>query len=344
MRRKDNYSDDGMNPVAGLQVPSIMTRHRTANCMPRLFLSYRRDDSAAQAGRLYDILSARFGRDEVFMDVEGIDAGQDYVDIIDRSIASCHAFLVVIGPGWLAPLPGQNRPRLADPGDVVRQEILAALKHGVSIIPVLVEGAEMPGPAQLPLELRVLSRRQAVELRDAHFHRDAEDLIASLDRAGDSVQPRRRKITAAVVSAILALAAGAGSYWYLATPARRGAASTGPPLLQNAVAGKWRAEINYGAGRWGGKTYSETFDFVVVGEELTGTASFLKYPRSIQQGRVRDGAISFTTKWALIPEGSGIQENSYRGRVSGNKLDCVYQDIRDSSLVRFTATRIVPAP
>ena len=155
--------------------------------MPVCFISYRREDSAGHAGRLFDRLREHFGRDHVFLDVVGIDAGVDFVDTLDKAVGACDVLLAVIGRDWLSCCDKQGRRRLDDPNDFIRAEISAALKRDVRVVPVLVEGAQMPPTDELPEELKRLTRRQAVELRDSRWDADVEALIANLEKL--SAQP-----------------------------------------------------------------------------------------------------------------------------------------------------------
>lgn len=150
--------------------------------MPVIFISYRRDDSAGHAGRLFDRLREHFGKDHVFLDVVGIDAGVDFVDTLDKAVGSCDVLLAVIGREWLTCCDKQGRRRLDDANDFIRAEISAALKRNVRVVPVLVEGAEMPPTEALPEELKRLTRRQAVELRDSRWDADVAALISALER------------------------------------------------------------------------------------------------------------------------------------------------------------------
>jgi beta-lactam-binding protein with PASTA domain len=148
-----------------------------------IFISYRRDDAAGHAGRLFDRLSEHHGRSRVFMDVAGIEAGVDFVEAIDRAVASCQVLLVMIGRQWLKATDEHGRRRLDDPGDFHRLEIATALSRNIRVIPILVEGSRMPAAEELPEALVRLARRQAVELRDSRWDADVQDLIVALDRA-----------------------------------------------------------------------------------------------------------------------------------------------------------------
>ena len=151
--------------------------------MQGIFISYRRDDAAGHAGRLFDRLSEHYGRSRVFMDVAGIEAGVDFVEAIDRAVASCQVLLVMVGRQWLAATDQHGRRRLDDAGDFHRLEVVSALSRNIRVIPILVEGSRMPTAEELPEPLARLARRQAVELRDSRWDADVQDLIAALDRA-----------------------------------------------------------------------------------------------------------------------------------------------------------------
>jgi hypothetical protein len=142
--------------------------------MPGIFISYRRSDSAGHAGRLCDALVNHFGADRVFMDVDDIRPGENFIQKLDQSEHSCSVLLAVIGKSWLS-------PRLEDPQDFVRREIASGLQSKLRVFPILVQGASMPPAEQLPAEIAGLSHLQAYELQDARFQRDAADLIALLD-------------------------------------------------------------------------------------------------------------------------------------------------------------------
>src|SRR5881392_1436366 len=109
--------------------------------MPRVFISYRREDSADVAGRIFDRLTKHLGADSVFKDVNSIRTGEDFRVAVADSIAGCHAVIVVIGPHWCAAAEKEGRRRLDSPTDFVRLEIEAALRGGHPVVPVLVNGA-----------------------------------------------------------------------------------------------------------------------------------------------------------------------------------------------------------
>jgi hypothetical protein len=173
----------------------------------RIFLSYRREDSSAWAGRLRDALSARFGKDNIFQDVVAVQPGQDFTDAVDTALRRSDATLAVIGPQWLTAAGADGEPRLADETDYVRSELVAALATTPSVIPVLVGGAAMPTPARLPDELKPLALLQAVTLRDESWHRDVDDLIHTLGGDRLRARPQRWLIAAVVLGGLVAAGA-----------------------------------------------------------------------------------------------------------------------------------------
>lgn len=143
----------------------------------RIFLSYRREDASGHAGRLYDVLAAEFGAENVFMDIDTIDLGADFVAVITEAVASCDVLIALIGRQWLS-------ARLENPDDFVRLEIEAALKRDVFVIPAYVQGVSQPTSEQLPEGLGSLARRQGTQLRDVGWRDDVSRLISRLQRLG----------------------------------------------------------------------------------------------------------------------------------------------------------------
>ncbi|MGZ9075381.1 MAG: toll/interleukin-1 receptor domain-containing protein [Burkholderiaceae bacterium] len=148
--------------------------------MRGIFISYRRDDSEGQAGRLFDDLSAHFGRNAVFMDVAGIKKGLDFRRIIDAHVASCGVLLVIIGKRWLTATDSQGRRRLDDVNDFVCLETAAALSRDIPVVPVLVQDAVMPNVRDLPDALKELAFRNGTELTHARWDSDVKLLIEDL--------------------------------------------------------------------------------------------------------------------------------------------------------------------
>jgi TIR domain len=109
-----------------------------------IFVSDRRAETRDIAGRLADRLMHRFGDDQVFVDVEDIEPGVDFVAEIERAVTRCRVLVVVIGPTWHTVTGTGRRPRLHDPHDAVAIEVRTALAAGILVVPVLVDGAGMP--------------------------------------------------------------------------------------------------------------------------------------------------------------------------------------------------------
>ena len=237
--------------------------------MMRIFLSYRRDDAAAWAGRLHDSLAARFGEQNIFQDVAAIRPGEDFTAAIDRALDHSDVALAVIGPRWLTVTDTDGTPRLEQHDDYVRSELLAALAHELLVIPVLVGGATMPDAAQLPAELQPLARHQAIALRDAAWHQDVDGLIRAL--RGERPAPPRRRASTWMVVAGLAIATILAAVAALALANRDGDGEddsgltgcptpaepdwnmielTGEPVGQVAdLDGAWRFEVSEGGHR-----------------------------------------------------------------------------------------------
>lgn len=157
--------------------------------MARIFISYRRDDSAGYVGRLYDILRDHFGEKAIFTDIDTIQPGEDFVNVIEKAVGSSDVVLAIIGKQWLTLTDDSGQRRLDDPNDYVRLEIAAALQSNLRVIPVLVRDASMPRASDLPPDLQPLSRRNAQEISDKNFHHDVNELIQALDQIKSS---RRR--------------------------------------------------------------------------------------------------------------------------------------------------------
>ncbi|MCB1888401.1 MAG: toll/interleukin-1 receptor domain-containing protein [Rhodocyclaceae bacterium] len=187
--------------------------------MTAIFISYRRDDSEGHAGRLFEGLRARFGADAVFMDVVAIEPGVDFRQAIDEHVDRCDVLLAVIGPRWLSACAESGERRIDQPGDFVGLEIAAALRRGIPVVPVLVQGATMPGADALPPELADFAYRNAVALTHARWTSDLEVLAKALERiiaptagapagatAPEPVRKRRWLVPAVLLVAAVAVA------------------------------------------------------------------------------------------------------------------------------------------
>jgi hypothetical protein len=156
----------------------------------RIFISYRRQETAWPAGRLYDVLVDHFPAEQVFKDVDNIEPGEDFVERITTAVGSCDVLLALIGPDWLTITDEDGQRRLDDPEDYVRLEIEAALKRKIRVIPILVDEAPMPRVNELPATLAPLIRRNAVEINPLTF--DTERLITAVQKTLAEGQARQQ--------------------------------------------------------------------------------------------------------------------------------------------------------
>ena len=164
-----------------------------------IFISYRRDDSEGEAGRLFDDLVRAWGEKSVFMDVAGISPGIDFRKAIDDNVSSCGVLLAMIGPTWASIANGSGKRRLDDENDFVRLEIAAALRRDIPVIPVLVHSAHMPRPDDLPDNLKDLAFRNAVEITHARWNSDVQLLTQAL---AQYVQPAPNALAQPVHAAV----------------------------------------------------------------------------------------------------------------------------------------------
>ncbi len=148
---------------------------------PKLFISYRRDETPVSAAWLYAVLVERFGEQNVFMDLK-LKAGENFVKRISEVVGSCHILLLVMGPRWADPEDGEGAASIRDPDDFVRLEAeIAMARDDVQVLPVLVGGAKMPHPDELPEQLRELTQIHAKQLTNERRAEDMEELVGRVD-------------------------------------------------------------------------------------------------------------------------------------------------------------------
>jgi TIR domain-containing protein len=203
----------------------------------KVFISYRREDTAAAAGRVYDRLSRLLSKPNVFFDVSTIGGGEDFAEKIASEIGKSDAALVFIGDKWLEQGPSGAGPRLSEPDDYVRAELRAALSRPVLVLPVLVGGARMPRPEQLPEDIRAVATKNALPLRHESFDDDTENIVAAVlglsaaERAWEEKASLSGKIVyalgGATVGALLVVLVALLHFWLLGRPL---SASIGAPL------------------------------------------------------------------------------------------------------------------
>lgn len=142
----------------------------------KIFLSYRRADTAGTVGRLRDRLAAHFGQRSIFQDTAAITPGDHFPKTLARAISSSKIVLCVIGRKWLSKARGA-RPRIEDANDYVRRELETAITNKISILPVLMNGASMPAETSLPPSIRSITQVQHIRIDDDTFDKDAASLI-----------------------------------------------------------------------------------------------------------------------------------------------------------------------
>lgn len=320
--------------------------------MSGIFICYRREDSAPYAGRLYDRLSARFGADQVFMDVDDIPPGADFAAHIGAKISSCDALIVVMSRNWLNARDRDGRLRLSDPNDFVSLEIALALQRKILVFPVLVDGAAMPKAAELRSDLKGLAGRNAITLRDQDFQRDMDLLVHALEKtpglskmAPQRDDPRadlRRRVLRRLwwkLPVIFMLVSFAVWWQYRQESGERRKVEA---LTQaaGAITGAWAGEITYG---WGAR-YKEEFFFQPEGDKLFGSASFLASKRGIEDGKIEGDRISFVVRFQEIAgDLTRDRKNYYWGRLEGGQILLRLQDDRGSPPLEWVLTRKEPS-
>lgn len=198
----------------------------------RIFINYRRADTRWAASRLFDDLGRRFGVNRLYMDVDSIPAGADFVTHLSEHVDQCAAVLVLIGRDWLTLETAEGKRRIDDPSDFVTFEITRALERGIPVVPVLVDGAEMPDAAALPEAIRPLCRRQAVRIGHESYRGDFDQIAAAISPLVGG--GRRKGLRIAAVAAALLLGVGVlgGGAYFLAGGAE--------PAQPQTIVGLWR--------------------------------------------------------------------------------------------------------
>lgn len=155
----------------------------------KIFISYRRDDAPGHAGRLSSDLIREFGQRHVFLDIDTIEIGADFIEVLENAVNSADVLIAVIGREWLRLLKESERQESRE--DYVRLEIAAGLRQNLRVIPVLVEGTQIPRLEELPNDLKSLIRRNAIEISDTRWRYDVNQLITAIKK-----MPRRNSSTA----------------------------------------------------------------------------------------------------------------------------------------------------
>ncbi len=171
----------------------------------RIFISYRRDDSRADARSIYQHLKEGFGKSNLFMDVDTIKHGEDFTQALDAALKATRVMLVIVGPSWAGPRDDFRHSRIHDADDFVRQEVATALKRSIPVIPVCVDGAALPATSDLPEVLKPLAHRQAIRVTHESFSRDMQELSGALKQYVSPHKPERRLAGAILVALVIAL-------------------------------------------------------------------------------------------------------------------------------------------
>ena len=293
----------------------------------RIFLSYRREDASGHAGRLYDLLAARYGTERVFMDIDAIPLGSEFAETINRAVASCDVLIALMGRDWLEAKDSDGHRRLDDPDDFVRRELESALGQGVVVVPATVQGAELPRAEELPSSIAALTRRQGFQLSDTGWRDDVGRLIrrleelaeeqadpAAADRLTPSRRPRpRRRTVAALLLLGLALVAAIAGVLLLrggdnapqgaadggTQPSGVGAVTLGSDLRTSPTKGRWACSGGSGAPPCSfvlarlpevDRTVTAPFDGVVTSWQVVGAGGPIRL--IVARGRILPGGRS----------------------------------------------------
>jgi hypothetical protein len=308
--------------------------------MTSVFISYRRDDASGHAGRLSDRLVARFGAERVFMDVYDVHPGENFEQAIERTLSRCHHLIAVIGPRWLSSFAA----RQASGEDFVRSEIASALSRGMTVIPVLVGGAEMPSAAQLPADLAALARCQAVIVQDHTFDDDAKRLVRFLAEGVEAsdVPILGRRVSRRTLSVSLGLAAVAlaGTWWLwpvrgpgrLETPS---AAQT-PAVAEPDIDGTWIAELQ----KAGQPPYRIRLTLARSGTQVIGSVAYPTGEATILDGQYVNGRMTFHT--SHVPQFEATPATiRLQAQVDGDVIRLTTAD--DGGVASGEARRVAPA-
>ena len=306
--------------------------------MANIFISYRREDSGGHAGRLCDRLNARFGSARVFMDLQDIAPGQNFAQSIDEVMASCDCVIAVVGPRWLEAM--QKRAEHAQ--DFVRHEIAAALRRNVTVIPVLVGGAQMPPADQLPPALSALSYRNAVEVRDERFDDDVARLSDAIRALGITDEPEpvsggtpgrttRWAIPLLVGGGLLAAVA---AYVTLKSDVPR----SEPPVMAApafTLDGDWIAEMQ----KEGQPPFRTRLTFVTAGDSITGMVRYPTGDGPILDARRVGNVLTFHT--SHVPQFESMPATiRYQAELGADEIRFTTTD--DSGIAKGVARRRPP--
>ncbi|MEO6636874.1 MAG: toll/interleukin-1 receptor domain-containing protein [Ginsengibacter sp.] len=171
-----------------MNIPGF-TKKTKQNRKKNIFINYRVHDTVGETGQLVDRLKYHFSNDQIFMDIDKIEPGLDFTKAISKSLESCDIMLEIIGPHWLGINAADNTSRIKNPNDWVKTEISTALQRDIRVVPVLVDGGQLPDAEELPAELQPLLLRQSFEISNKRWDYDTEQLVNMLIKFGVEPKP-----------------------------------------------------------------------------------------------------------------------------------------------------------
>jgi hypothetical protein len=148
----------------------------------QIFISYRREESRWVARSLHSRLCRDFDQEKMFIDVDTVPLGDDFVKVIETTVPKCDILIAIIGPNWVSARDGEGVRKIDKAHDFMRLEIVTAFEAGIWVVPVLVDGATMPGPDDLPESLKPLARRNSLPITETSFVGDCNRLVSEIQR------------------------------------------------------------------------------------------------------------------------------------------------------------------
>jgi F0F1-type ATP synthase assembly protein I len=156
--------------------------------VPKIFINYRNDDAAESASLLHETLTRKFGHSHIFWDARTIEGGAIFDQSIQEALLSSGVLLAVIGKDWLT-VSREGKRRLDDADDYVCLEIATALRQGIRVIPVLVDGATLPRAGDLPLAIKKLVKRHGMRVSRRSWQEDTRNLTRSIEKDFQKTSP-----------------------------------------------------------------------------------------------------------------------------------------------------------
>jgi hypothetical protein len=176
----------------------------------KIFISYRREQSAANALSIGQYLEHQFGRKNVFIDVD-MRAGAKFPQVLEERLKACKVMLALLGPGWAEARDDEGHRRLDRQDDWVRLEIARALDRGITVIPVRINGADLPKKSSLPEDIQGLLDHQATTITNTGFRNEMAGLVRDIRRIPDPARLRRQVLIGSLFAVLLG-ALGFGLY------------------------------------------------------------------------------------------------------------------------------------